>query len=123
MGLFVTPGARDYVPKDHRDKPEEERVVFSLKILTPKEFAAVQDEALDEFGLGMRRGSFVLALCRYGIAGWRGPEGTPPFAADEKGRVTDEALGLLAGKLRIELANELDDMNTLGDDEGKASGS
>lgn len=125
MGLFVTPGVRPYTPKDEREKPEGERVVFDLAILTPEEFARVQDEALDEFGLGaVRRGTFVLALCRYGVRGVRGP-GAPEFEAKaaDSPHASDAFLGLLSGALRIELANELDSMNTLGDEEGKASGS
>lgn len=123
MGLFIEPKIVPYVPKEDREKPPEAQVVFDLKVLSAREFAAVQDQALDEYGLGMRRGSYVFGLLKYGVRGARGP-GVPPFEVDPKtGLVADSFLDRLTGGLRIEISNFLDDLNVLGDDEGKASGS
>lgn len=121
MPLFVTPGTLPYVPRSERDKPEGDRVEFDLAILTAREFAAVQDQALDELGLGMRRGTYIYGLLRRGIRGVRGP-GAPEIAFDEKsGLCSDSFLDCLSGELKTELAGVLDEWNTVGPETGKVS--
>ena len=120
--LFVTPGTTPYVPHSEREKPEGERVVFDLAILTAREFADLQDDALDELGLGMRRGTYIFGLLRRGLRGVRGPEGTPEITFDEKTGYCSEAfLDRLTGELKTELAGALDNLNTVGPAKGKAS--
>ena len=94
---------------------------IDLAILTAREFAAIQDQALDELGLGLRRGTYIYGLLRRGVRGVRGP-GVPEIAFDEKsGLCSDSFLDRLSGELKTELAGVLDDLNTVGPETGKAS--
>ena len=118
--LFVSPGVFPYVPQSERSKPEPEQVVFDLAVLSAREFARVQDDALDELGLGMRRGSYIYSLLRRAVRGVKGP-GAPEYAADEHGYATDDFLSFLSGELKTELAGVLDEWTTVGRESGKAS--
>lgn len=118
--LFVSPGVFPYVPTSEREKPEGEQVVFDLAVLSAKDFARVQDDALDELGFGMRRGSYIYSLLRRGLRGVKGPD-APAYLATEEGLTHDDFLSLLSGELKTELAGVLDEWNTVGRKKGKAS--
>lgn len=120
MGLWLKPGYLvSYVPRDERDKPDGERTVFQLAVMTAADYAAVQDAAIVDYATEVRRGTHILELLRRGIRGWSGPS-CPAFVRDAQGFAASESLDCLPGRLRMELADQLDKINTVGPDEGKA---
>ena len=120
MGLWLKPGATvPYIPRDERGKPPAEQTTFQLAVLSAADYAAVQDVTIVDYGTEVRRGTHILELLRRGIRGWSGPE-APAFVATAEGWASDASLDCLPGRLRIELADQLDRMNTVGLDEGKA---
>lgn len=120
MGLWLKPGQLiPYVPADERDKPPAEQTTFQLAVLSAADYAAVQDLTIVDYGTEVRRGTHILELLRRGIRGWSGG-GAPAFVATAEGWASDASLDCLPGRLRIELANRLDAINTVGLDEGKA---
>lgn len=124
MGLFIDPSSTErYVPKSERAKAErgEPHVVAILGILTVGQYAAVQNLAISNMGLDVRRGTHIIELVRYGLKGLEGP-GAPPWDAGKDGLPSDEYLAHLTGALRVELADRIDQLNTVGTDEGKAYG-
>lgn len=121
MGLWLKPGTLvPYTPKAEREKPEHERTVFQLAVLSAADYAAVQDAAITDYGTEVKRGTHIITLLRLGVRGWSGP-GSPPFALGPDGRASEGSIDALTGRLRIELADALDRINTVGDTEGKAS--
>lgn len=125
MGLFIDPNATvPYVPKAERDKAKagKPHVVATLRVLTAARYAAVQNLSISNLGLDVRRGTHILELVRFGLAGMHGPD-VPTWQEGEDGCPTDEYLTRLSGALRVELADKLDEMNTVGLHEGKAFGS
>lgn len=107
-----------YVMPDERGLPEAERTTFTLGYLSARQYAEVADtvNVKEEDGARLSRwGSYAARYLRFGLRGWSGP-GAPPFATDDEGLVTWEALARLPGAVRTHLANVLDSMNTLGAD-------
>lgn len=122
MALWLVPGRLvPYVPRDERTKPAAEQTTFQLAVLTAADYAAVQDVAIVDYGSDVRRGSHILELLRRGVRGWSGP-GAPAFKATSDGWASDDSLDCLPGRLRMELADQLDRLNTVGEEEGKPSG-
>lgn len=120
MGLWLRPGALvPYVPREDREKPAAEQVTFQLAVLSAADYAAVQDAAIVDYATEVRRGTHILELLRRGVRGWSGP-GAPAFVATAEGWASDGSLDCLPGRLRMELADQLDRINTVGLDEGKA---
>lgn len=121
MGLFIDPAkVVEYLPKGERTKPEAERVTFRLGVLTASQYAMVQDLVVARSD--SKYGQHVVVLLKYGLRGWNGP-GAPKYETGVDGYITEACIGRLSGLLRMELASELDTMNTVGHEEGKASAS
>lgn len=124
MGLFIDPAHREtYTPKDERVHAEGKRITFEVGVMSAGEYAAVQNAGI--LPGGVRRGTHIVALLRYGLKGINVPAGRdgPAWDTDRDGYPTDAFLDRLTGALRIELADVIDDLNTIGPAEGKASAS
>ena len=120
MGLWLRPGTSvPYVPRVDRDKAAAEQRVFQLAVMTAADYAAVQDAAIVDYATEVRRGTHILELLRRGIRGWSGPD-APAFEKDAQGFASSASIDCLPGALRMELADQLDRINTVGSDEGKA---
>lgn len=120
MGLWLRPGTTvPYVPRDDRERPAAEQTTFQLAVMSAADYAAVQDAAIVDYATEVRRGTHILELLRRGIRGWSGP-GAPEFQKDGEGFAAQASLDCLPGRLRMELADQLDRINTVGHDEGKA---
>jgi hypothetical protein len=101
---------------------ERERVTWLLRPLTVREYARVQDaiRVVEKDGAtSVRTGTMVEQYLRGGLAGWSGG-GAPAFAADKAGRPTDDSIARIPGAWRMELADAIDDLNTLGPSAVKA---
>lgn len=142
---WIDPEARvPYVLKEHRALPdlppetstvaerharaaenarrEAERVTWLLRPLTVREYARVQDaiRVVERDGAtSVRTGTMVEQYLRGGLAGWSGG-GAPAFDSDKSGRPTDVSLARIPGSWRMELADAIDDLNTLGPSAVKA---
>jgi hypothetical protein len=128
MPIAIDPGKTwDYVLKCDRELPEEQRTVFSLRVLTAKQLAELEDRAVrsDPAGnLEYRTGTSTLQILKMGVTGWknfRGADGSEIQFRENNGNPRDENWDLLRPEWRRELANAVTEQNRLSEEERKNS--
>jgi len=118
MGLFTDPKRTEvYVPKEEREKPENERISFKIRVLTAREYEMrkdlVQGTDPNQF---FKMGTWTMTTLRSGLVGVEGP-GAPNFETGPSGMVSDDFLDLLMPQLRDELAGAIDRLCRIGPEE------
>lgn len=125
----------EYVPEADRDKPPTEQRVFLLGYLKAKHLAEVQDlvasitmSADGETQTQFRAtSSFQYEMLVRSLKGWRnvpGPNGTQlVFKEDGKGYVNGDLVDWIPPSVRLELSVKATEMNMLGEEDRKNSGS
>ena len=132
MPIAVNPGVPfDYVLKCDRELEPEQKTVFQLKPLTPSESAQLEDNlarvyASDET-LTVNTGTHTLKQLQMGLIGWknfRNAEGEEiPFPERKDARLKTAHLAYLAPEWRQEIANAIDEGNTVTETDLKNSDS
>lgn len=120
MAIFIDPKKElTYVLKEQQELPKEEQITFKFKILTARDYAALQNAIQGKDGEGRyetKWGSYTFEMLKRGLSGWEGP-GVPKFKTDDEGLVTDECIDLLSAVIRSELASQIDRANSMSEED------
>jgi len=112
----------DYVPKDERDKPEDEKTIFKVKFMTAGNNALLRDETYDVVGTGkqrkemLRTGTVELKALRQGLKGWNSnfvDSDNEPIIFDES--QIDKMIDMIPPVVRTEISDFIRGESTLED--------
>lgn len=120
----------DYVLEDERNAPPEARTTWTLGVISARAHAAIADETLTFAPsgkvTGFRNALHTLLTVAYGLRGVSGLKGedgedlTLTWADGSGGpRVADSFLDQIPPAVRLELANRITDLNSVGPEERK----
>lgn len=128
MAIAVDPARTfDYVLQCDRELPKEQQTVFQLKVLTAKELAQIEDNAVvidKEEKIAVNSGSTVLKTLRVGLQAWenfKDANGNPVMFQRKAGIVCYENFDRLRPEWRRELANAITEQTRLTEDQVKNS--